>query len=135
MYPKGCKKTTTGSTFSTNGVLKLMKDGATVATVYVYDFDNYGFVNQNFPAGNYTALFQATWHPDDVKDFTFRIYMNSSITIQQVAYNATAMTLRGNQADYTTGLTTIKSTAWFQNSTWYAYRGTWVNNNYFLQLA
>ena len=82
MYPKGCKKTSSGGTFSTNGVLKILKDGATVATTYVYDSDNYGFVNQNFTAGNYTALFQATWHStDDVKDYTLRAYMKSPIII------------------------------------------------------
>lgn len=134
MYPKGCKKTTTGSTYTTYGTLKILKDGVTVASNYIWESDNFGFINQNFTAGNYTALVQAFWHPDDVKDFTLRIYANVSVNITQVAYNATAVALLSNQADYNTGLTTIKS-ATFSNASWYAYRGTWVNSNYFVQIA
>lgn len=68
--------------------MKIYRNNAYVTQQTVSESDNYGFVNQNWLVGNYSVFVKATWFANDVKDFTFRIYMGSSVSITQTSYTA-----------------------------------------------
>ncbi len=87
MYPKGCKLIpNTTSKFRTNAQVRIFRNGEQVRSFTASESDNYGFVNQVWAPGNYSVFVRPSWHSDDVKDYTFRIYAPRNITITQVQY-------------------------------------------------
>lgn len=65
--------------------MRVFREGIEIADAAktISDTNNYGFVRKTWQTGKYTVLYKQTiWHDDDVRDFTFRIFMPYKVDIK-----------------------------------------------------
>lgn len=84
MYPDGCR------TSSSSADVTIIKDGKRVYSFKAYDYQNYGYVRDDWTPGNYQVIIQASWLSGDVRDYAFRTFLPSAakFDITTTAFNS-----------------------------------------------
>jgi hypothetical protein len=76
MYPIGCHNYTYGH------ITLLTPQGAIISSTYTDDSTTYNYIELDFlDIGSYVIIVKNFFDDNDVKDFTVRVYANSSINI------------------------------------------------------
>lgn len=91
MYPDGCKLKPNNESHMTYAVMNVYRNGVFLNDTWIWDVENYGYLNQKWAPGTYQVFVRVPeWHPDEVPDYTFRIYSPAKINVAQVTYNTLA---------------------------------------------
>lgn len=96
MYPKTAANSCRASTAYTSGKFAVFSPALSAtqmgtSTNSVYDFSHFGYqYSASWPAGSYDVWVQTKWPVSDAKDFTFRIYSPSLVTITKAVQPTTA---------------------------------------------
>lgn len=78
MYPAKCHTYTSGQ------ITLMTKDGTILSSTYADDYTAYNYLEFDYlKAGSYILSVTNNWSPNDVKDFTVKVYAASKVNITQ----------------------------------------------------
>lgn len=84
MYPNGCRPSYPIID------MQIFYNGTFQVWQALNDYQFYGFQTQKYLAGKYTVFVRAKWQANDVKDYSFRTYLPTAVTITQRKYASSA---------------------------------------------
>lgn len=108
--------------------MKIYKDYNQVYDVNIWDLDNYGYVRDTWPAGNYQVFVKGYWQTNDVRDYAFRTFMPSAAKFKITQVENTSGAAQDIR-DKINLLKSQKSPCTLVNNKGYKYKQNWFGSN------